>query len=769
MITIEDTKESFAGNGSVTAFAFDFKTNNATDLAVSRTDIAGVETQLTLDVDYSVSLHSNQNTSPGGTVTYPLSGAALVTGEKLTVLRAMPFTQPSAFTLGILPSTIESKIDNLTMLAQQLWERAKRSLSIASSDADAALSLGTVAQRAGKYPRFDDNGNVELVNVISGAPLSQSIFNSFLGTVSDPAKSTFFSTLSDAAETAFFTNVNDTAKNEFISSIGPASAPAISLHTLLKPRSAAEITAGVTPVNYVAEVGDLNRYSSVYHLENIGDVIVRDKTETAQTFAAKGFLDVNGDVTGRGTLTVAPGTYTTGFSAGDVAGYYYFRLVGDGHVAFGLRFNGNGQGTYAAYNPGIVNVNFHPVILGTSSKGQKVIAGHFTDAAGHAIEGATTENAVVALNTGARQNGVGITSLLTGFIELGNSFGNSSDSHFFVNSVRGAAHVANVGVLSNNGGGVDLAGCRETACVGNSYSDNLSQGIWVLRSPSPGGTGQTYRNVLTTGNVLRNNRNYADADKAEIATGSHNELAVAQGDNAAHIGNLIDVRTSVSSTNNVAFWNHPLANKTFHVANVTVGQSDTANSPTAVDEGAPRSHYAFNVGCPDDAAGYSVRSSLFYAAAPAGRAVYAYNVNWRIHPSTVGIPTEMESGDAFWEYHIVKALPQAGIRLLDVKYEGGFTHDMIEVTVASRNNSGLIKRTFIVRGQSGAVPTVLDNTLDKNFGAAIPALTIAATTGKVTISAAGNVGVANNQITGFFIRIISAEDYPERFVPIFAT
>lgn len=538
----------------------------------------------------------------------------------------------------------------------------------------------------------------------------------------------------------------------------------------LYPRTEEEIAAGVIPTDSSVAPGDSDRYGSIYDLADLGDITVRNKTELARVYESDAsFIDATGDLTGSGTVTVVPSTYQTGFTAGETAGYYYFRLQGDGRVALGLKFDGNNQGTYTAYNPAAVNVHFYPAILGTSSKGQKVLAGHFKDAAGHAIEGATTENAVIALNTGERQNGVGITSLLTGFVQLGNSFKSGSDSHFFVNSVRGATHVANVGVTTNNGGGVDLAGCRETTCAGNSYSDNLSQGIWVLRSPSPGGTGQTYRNVLSVGNVLRNNRNYADADKAEIATGSHNELAVAQGDNAAHIANLIDVRTSVSSTNNSAFWNHPLSNKTFHVANVTVGQTDAANSPTAVDEGAPRSHYAFNVGCPDDSGAYSVRSTLYYAAAPSGRAVYAYNVNWRIHPSTVGIPSEMESGDGFWQYHLVRALPQAGIRLLEIKYEGGYTHDFIEVTAASRNDSGLIKRTFIVRGQTGATPTVLDNNLDKSFGNAIPALTIAAATGKVTISAAGNAGVANNQLTGFFIRVVSAEDYPERFVPIFAT
>lgn len=549
--------------------------------------------------------------------------------------------------------------------------------------------------------------------------------------------------------------------------IDPASVSSAEIGNALYPITEEEDAAGIEPVTFLKQPGDLDRYESVYNLADVGPVIVRSKTEEALEYVNDdSFIDVTGDLKGEGTITVEAGSYGTGHSAGDIVGHYYFRLDGDGRIAFGLKFDGNGQGDYVAYQPSAVNVYFYPLILKTGSAGQKVIGSHIVDACGHAVEGAPAENTIIALNTGDHQNGVGVTNTV-GFISLGNAFADGSDSHYFLNSVRAAVHVGNVGLRGVNGGGVDLVGSRETVAVGNVYCDNLAEGIWVLRSPN---TGQTYRNVLTAGNVLRNNRNYGDLNKAEITTGHQDELATAQGENAAHIGNLIDVRLSASSTLNWAFWNHPLADKTFHVANVTVGETNTTDAPTAVDEGAPRSHYAFNVACPDDDGSLSQRGYLYYAAAPASRAVYAYNVNWRIHPDSVGLPTEMESGDGFWQYHIVRELPQSGIRLVEVLYEGGYTHDIIEVTVASRGDSGLTKRTFVVRGATAQTATVLDDNLDKEFGTAPPAITISAPTneGKVVISAAADASAPDEQLTAIYIKVISAEDYPERFVPVFA-
>ena len=75
----------FTGNGSNTAFPFTFKVFTTTDVAVIKADADGVESTLTLDSDYSVTLNSDQDATPGGTVTYPISGSPLPSTDKLSI------------------------------------------------------------------------------------------------------------------------------------------------------------------------------------------------------------------------------------------------------------------------------------------------------------------------------------------------------------------------------------------------------------------------------------------------------------------------------------------------------------------------------------------------------------------------------------------------------------------------------------------------------------------------------------------------------------
>ena len=74
------------GNGVTTSFPFEFKTLSKEDLLVIRL-ASGVETDLVLDSDYSVTLNANQETSPGGSITYPITGSPLPASQYLTVTR----------------------------------------------------------------------------------------------------------------------------------------------------------------------------------------------------------------------------------------------------------------------------------------------------------------------------------------------------------------------------------------------------------------------------------------------------------------------------------------------------------------------------------------------------------------------------------------------------------------------------------------------------------------------------------------------------------
>lgn len=125
----------FLGNGSATTFSFAFKTFAAGNLQVVKTSTIGVESVLVLASDYTVSLNPDQDASPGGTITYPVSGAPLATGEKLTVLSLLAYEQTTDLLGGgaFNARVIEDTFDRTVIQIQQLEERLDRALSLPAS------------------------------------------------------------------------------------------------------------------------------------------------------------------------------------------------------------------------------------------------------------------------------------------------------------------------------------------------------------------------------------------------------------------------------------------------------------------------------------------------------------------------------------------------------------------------------------------------------------------------------------------------------------
>lgn len=132
------------GNGSTTAFPFTFKVFAASDIKVTIANNLGTETVLVLNTDYTVTLNPNQETSPGGTVTYPISGSALPSGSTLTIIGNLPYDQPLDLPSGgnFSPLALENQLDRLTMQIQQLREQVGRALTVpVNSTAAPALPM----------------------------------------------------------------------------------------------------------------------------------------------------------------------------------------------------------------------------------------------------------------------------------------------------------------------------------------------------------------------------------------------------------------------------------------------------------------------------------------------------------------------------------------------------------------------------------------------------------------------------------------------------
>lgn len=133
----------FIGNGTASAFPFTFKVFQASDLEVVRLEVStNVETVLTLNSQYTVTLNVDQDSNPGGTVT--LIGGALASGYTLTLTSDVPYLQPTDLTNqgGFYPDVINDALDRATIQIQQQGVDINRSIKVAvSADVNTTLPV----------------------------------------------------------------------------------------------------------------------------------------------------------------------------------------------------------------------------------------------------------------------------------------------------------------------------------------------------------------------------------------------------------------------------------------------------------------------------------------------------------------------------------------------------------------------------------------------------------------------------------------------------
>ena len=157
-MTVSSTtnKATYSGNGTTTAFTVPFYFLEAADLQVILRSSAGVETVQTLTSQYTV---TGAGVASGGTVTMLTAPAS---GTTLTVLRNVSPTQET----DLLPNdrlpaeSLETALDKLTMLVQQLDEESGRSIKLAATDSSSLVAtLSPSSARANKLLSFDSSGN----------------------------------------------------------------------------------------------------------------------------------------------------------------------------------------------------------------------------------------------------------------------------------------------------------------------------------------------------------------------------------------------------------------------------------------------------------------------------------------------------------------------------------------------------------------------------------------------------------------------------------
>lgn len=157
-ISTTSNRARYEGNGATTAFTYSFRIDDEDEVSVILVDADGVETTLTAG-QYSI---TGIGSSSGGTVTYPLSGSPLAAGNQIVIVRTVPLTQETDLTNqgGFYPEVIETSLDRLTMITQQLQARLDRTIRFPITDPVNNAELENYLTRANSYLYFDENGDV---------------------------------------------------------------------------------------------------------------------------------------------------------------------------------------------------------------------------------------------------------------------------------------------------------------------------------------------------------------------------------------------------------------------------------------------------------------------------------------------------------------------------------------------------------------------------------------------------------------------------------
>ena len=269
-MTISSTNRKagpFIGNGSASVFAFSFRVFAASDLEVVRITVAtGVETTLTINSAYTVSLNADQNSNPGGSIT--LTGGALASGYNLIITSDIANLQPTDLTNqgGFYPEVITGALDRATIQIQQLDEHVNRTLAYPITDPSLGVELPAVAQRKGTVLAF---------NATTGAPEAGPTIAA-IGTVSGNT-----SDINTVA--ANIASVNTTAGS--IANVNTVGASIGSVNTVSGINASVTAVAAINNKVVIAadNVADINNFADVYQGGKAADPTLRNDSTALQT------------------------------------------------------------------------------------------------------------------------------------------------------------------------------------------------------------------------------------------------------------------------------------------------------------------------------------------------------------------------------------------------------------------------------------------------------------------------------------------------------
>ena len=143
----------YHGNSNGNTFNFPFRCYSFDNLIVELTDINGVTTQLTRNIDYTI---TDGLSNAGGMVNYPLQPEKplLATGETLRIFRRTPLEQDIDF--PPYQQNIENALDKNVMLLQEM-QSVILSANDVLNNTQEALQLSQTAINIASSAKIDSN------------------------------------------------------------------------------------------------------------------------------------------------------------------------------------------------------------------------------------------------------------------------------------------------------------------------------------------------------------------------------------------------------------------------------------------------------------------------------------------------------------------------------------------------------------------------------------------------------------------------------------
>ena len=355
------SKKQYDGTGVTTSFDFNFRADSTDSVIVVLTDSDGDDTVQQETTHYTITLNSDQATSPGGTIVMLTAPAS---DEKLTIYRDTDQTQETDLENqgAFYAQTIENMIDKATMIIQELQEQLNRAtlVPVTADDAEEALtetigdarylklSGGTMTGNVGlgTHVITSDNtifGNTDLINQ-QGADAR---YLKYSGAASDVTMGDYeiYCNLDPTQDTAlahkryvdYYTKVSEGHLSSSTNSIQLLASGVYQnvinvSHTI--PSGVSSIDAFITINGFVfaPDAGAIRVYTKV--IDSVGNTIISEfMTETHSSIQS---VHINRSatftITSSSAITYTVQMYCTNITPANITGYVFSPTIVIGHI-----------------------------------------------------------------------------------------------------------------------------------------------------------------------------------------------------------------------------------------------------------------------------------------------------------------------------------------------------------------------------------------------------------------------------------------------------